>query len=374
MTQWAIGAFALFMLLCVLYIIHMRRKIRSKDRELGKHEHRFAASEKRIRTIINAIPDMFFIVDRNGTYLEYSAHDPSLLKSFNGILIGRNLREFFPAAEADRLIAAMESAFVRHERVQIRYELDVIAGIRQFECLIVPLEADTVVWFSRDITQQREREALIQKSLNEKELLLREVHHRVKNNLQVISSLVSLQKAQFENEHDRKLMSDTIFRIQSMAHLHEFLYQSENLESIDVKAYLEDVVDDLLYAFIPDIGRLSVTKNIGALTVCLDAALPLGLILNELVMVSLRFLHPAGSEGSLSIDRHADSGRVILEILNEGPVSPDGISRNESASLGYVLVPALVHQLSGSMTVLSESPGNVRCEFPLSALCESRAK
>lgn len=372
MTQWAIGAFILCMLLCVLYIVHMKRKLYSKDREIGTHEHRFAASEKRIRTIINAIPDMFFIVDRNGTYLEYSAHDPSLLKSFNGILIGRNLREFFPASDAERLLAAIEFALVRHERVQIYYELDVIAGVRQFECLIVPLESDTVVWFSRDITQQFEREAFIHKSLNEKELLLREIHHRVKNNLQVISSLVSLQEAQFENEHDRKLMSDTIFRIQSMAHLHEFLYQSENLESIDVKAYLEEVVNDLLYAFIPDIGRLNVTKKIDALTVCLDAALPLGLILNELVMVSLRFLHPAGSDGFLSIDLHADAGRVILEVLNEGPVSQDGISHSESASLCYVLVPALVHQLSGSMTVLPGAPGNVRCEFPLSSLCESK--
>ena len=372
MNSWAIGAFTLGMLLCVLYIVHMRRKIRRQDLELGTHAHRFAASEKRIRTIINAIPDMFFIVDRHGTYLEYSAHDPNLLKSFNGVLIGRNLREFFPVADADRLLAAVQTALTRNERVEIRYELDVIAGIHHFECLIVPLDSETVVWFSHDITRQIERETLIRKSLDEKEALLREIHHRVKNNLQVISSLVSLQEAQFESDHDRKLMSDTIWRIQSMSHLHELLYISENIESIDVKTYLVEVINDLLYAFAPDIGNLRVTKNIAPLSVSLDVALPLGLIVNELVMISLKFLHPASSDGSLSIALREEDSVVILDVLNKGPISESLVGRDESTSLGYTLVPALVRQLSGSVKLLPGAPGNVHCEFPLSALRQSR--
>jgi PAS domain S-box-containing protein len=374
MTQWAIIAYTLVILLLVLYILRMQGKIRRKDLELGTHAHRFAASEKRVRTIINAIPDMFFILDRDGTYLEYSTHDPDLLKAFEGRLKGQNLRDFFPRAEADRLLGAVRDALAAKERVEVEYELDVIAGRREFTCLIVPLERDTVVWFARDITLQKEREALVRKSLDEKETLVREIHHRVKNNLQVISSLISLQEAQFQSEHDRKLLHDTMHRIQSMSHLHELLYQSESLASINVGTYLADVIDDLLFAFLSETGNISVSKDLEPLIVCLDAALPLGLIVNEIVMISLRFLHPAGSSGSLSVSLRSEGERVVLTVLNEGPGLKDFSVRDESASLGFILVPELVRQLSGTVTQISGKPGNVRCEFPLAALRVSRGE
>jgi PAS domain S-box-containing protein len=201
---------------------------------------------------------------------------------------------------------------------------------------------------TRDITERKEAEALIKTSLQEKEILLKEIHHRVKNNLQVISSLLDLQANCVENKQVVAAFRDSQARLRTMALIHEKLYQSANLAEINLADYARDLVTYLLRS--QDAAKRGISLNIQTDDVLLDIdkAIPCGLILNELVSNSLKHAFPQGQTGKICVELHVnDANRSTMMIGDNGIGFPEELNFRHPTSLGLQLVNTLVNQLNG---------------------------
>jgi len=205
-----------------------------------------------------------------------------------------------------------------------------------------------------------------EKALQEKEALLREIHHRVKNNMQVVSSLLALQARTVSDEETRRLFEDTRNRIQSMALLHETVYESGEQATVDFAKYIRRTIDYLIRAYGIDSPRIRVRAQVEAVDLHLDAALPCGLLINEVITNSFRHAFPQdrGGEVRISLRRGPSSG-VELEISDDGVGLPPGLDWTTSRSLGLRLIRELAQQLSATLEIQSAGGTKVRLVFPI---------
>lgn len=206
------------------------------------------------------------------------------------------------------------------------------------------------VGVGRDITKRKLAENRIIESLKEKELLLREVHHRVKNNLQIISTLLSLQSAQIKEESVINLYRESQNRIRSIALIHENLYQSEDLASINFSVYVKNLITDLIDSYGGDSDMVKTVISIDNVTMGIETAIPCGLIINELVSNSLEHGFSMDKIGEIELNLHEiGNRRFMLTIRDDGePFPPDFDFRN-TESLGLQLINSLVNQLDAQI-------------------------
>jgi PAS domain S-box-containing protein len=203
----------------------------------------------------------------------------------------------------------------------------------------------------QDITERKNANDKLKEALNEKEMLLKEVYHRVKNNLQVVSSLINLQARNVKNEATVDLLKQSADRIKAMALLHEKLYQSKDLARIDFNAYIHSLVDHLLFGYGAHSGKINISMSIDDVFLDVDTAIPCGLIINELLSNILKHAFPDDRYGEIGITFTQDQGEFILVITDNGIGFPPGLDFNKSASLGLQLVATLTSQLMGDMTL-----------------------
>ena len=201
-----------------------------------------------------------------------------------------------------------------------------------------------------DITDRKRSEVLLKNSLKEKELLLREIHHRVKNSLQIISSLLSLQASEFDDNLIIEKYKESENRIHTIALIHENLYQSTDISNIDFKNYLEILIDDIMYSYKVDREMIKTVLDLNDYELGIETAIPVGLIINELVSNSLKHAFKSGDNGEIRIvlDKHNET--YTLTVQDNGVGLPDNILMENSKSLGLMLVNALVTQLEGEIS------------------------
>ncbi|EMJ93310.1 sensor histidine kinase [Leptospira alstonii] len=203
----------------------------------------------------------------------------------------------------------------------------------------------------RDITERKHGEERLKKTLEEKEVMLKEIHHRVKNNLQVVASLLGLQAEHSENEKISRILKECERRIQSMALIHKELYQSENITKIDFYDYLDTLLVSLLHSFGKEKKvefRISSKPNF----VSIETAIPLGLIVNELVTNSLKYAFSDEGGGKISVKLRLDVLESVLEVCDNGVGMPETFDLDKSESLGLRLVGILSKQLRGKFLLL----------------------
>lgn len=215
-----------------------------------------------------------------------------------------------------------------------------------------------------DITERKQAEEQIKASLQEKEVLLKEIHHRVKNNLQIISSLLNLQSAAIDDQQTIEILQQCENRVASMALIHEQLYQSKDLAKIDFREYIENLVANLFssYDFHTDVIALKV--NVDNLCLCFDTAIPCGLIINELVSNSLKYAFLPGIKGEICIDIYAESNNILtLVVSDDGIGFPKDLDFKNTESLGLQIVVALTNQLGGTIELNSNIGTNFKITF-----------
>jgi PAS domain S-box-containing protein len=227
-------------------------------------------------------------------------------------------------------------------------------------------EIERMMGATIDITAQKQSEAQIKASLEEKEVLLKEIHHRVKNNLQIISSLLSLESESICDRHALEVFIDCQNRIESMALIHEQLYQSEDLTTIDFSAYTDTLVTNLVSSSEACSSNINLKIDINDIFLGIDTAVPCGLIINELVLNSLKHAFPEGRSGEICINVQQQSYNTLkLTIKDDGIGFPEDLDFENTESLGLQLVNILTNQIEGSITLKREGGTEFKIEFPL---------
>jgi two-component sensor histidine kinase len=200
--------------------------------------------------------------------------------------------------------------------------------------------------------------------LQQRETMLREIHHRVKNNMQVMSSLLNLQSRVASNPATARMLQENQNRIQSMALLHEILYQSEDLALVDFSKYVRRMVDHLFRSYGVDNRQIRLHAELDLVALELDDALPCGLLISEVVSNSLKHGFPEGREGEVRILlRPQSAGTVSLVLSDNGAGLPPGLDWTTSRSLGLRLVRALALQLRASLDIRSQGGTEVNLVF-----------
>jgi PAS domain S-box-containing protein len=219
---------------------------------------------------------------------------------------------------------------------------------------LIPLEVDgefrSMICTITDDTDRKKAEDKIKDSLLEKEILLREIHHRVKNNLQIISSLLNLQTQFVEGEETVNVLKESQGRVKAMSMVHEKLYQSPNLKDINFKNYIEQLVSDLFYSYGVELESVEKQIKVEDLSIGIDTAIPCGLIINELVTNSLKYAFPDG-KGKIRVELEPIHDKIKLVIFDNGIGLPEEVSPKKTETLGLQLVKNLVNQLDGTLKI-----------------------
>jgi PAS domain S-box-containing protein len=224
-------------------------------------------------------------------------------------------------------------------------------------------EPVALVGVAREITERRRTEDQIKASLAEKEVLLKEIHHRVKNNLQIITSLLSLQSGKVESLEIQSLLRESQTRVKSMALVHEELYQSEDFSRVDFADYIRRLTTNLFHTYQTGPIPISLLVDVQELFLTVDTAIPCGLIINELVSNALKHAFRDREGGTVTIQLQSDGALYVLTVSDDGIGLPIGIDPETTESLGLQLVSTLTHQLGGSLAVVRDQGTRFEVQF-----------
>ena len=215
-----------------------------------------------------------------------------------------------------------------------------------------------------DITERKEIDRAIRSALKEKEVLLQEVHHRVKNNLQVISSMLNLQKSFVNDPETLNLLEESTNRIATMSFIHESLYRNTDFANISFAEYLQRLSANLIQSYSRNDCEVVLQTVFDEVYLSLEQAIPCGLITNELVSNSLKYAFPDRPQGTITLRiQHTEGGGVELEVSDDGVGLPPGMDFAKNDSLGVYLVQALTEQIDGELVVTSVDQGRKGCSF-----------
>jgi PAS domain S-box-containing protein len=354
-AKWALGAGAGAALLLGGMSIVLRAKVRARTADLS-------ASEGRYRTLVDhSLAGVFrsivggrflFVNDAMAQILEY----PDTASLMEG---GATALYADPGERRRMLGMIMKNGTLD------RHELEVITarGNRKTILMSASIEGETISGIFVDITERKRAERAMEASIREKEVLLQEVHHRVKNNMAVISSLHALQERTLTDEGTRQIFRESRNRIHSLALVHEMLYRSDTFAEVDVAQYVRRLVDALQQSLAGMGSRVRFEYRVDAPAhLDIDHLIPCGLIITEAVTNALKYAFPGGRTGSILVELAADGPGRRLVVADDGVGLPEGLDVTmTSATLGFQIIAALAFQLDGKMDV--SRTGGTRIEI-----------
>ena len=224
--------------------------------------------------------------------------------------------------------------------------------------------ATAIVGAVRDISTQKEQERTIKESLKEKEILLKEIHHRVKNNLAIISSLLELQKVGV-SEDVQNLLTSSQARIKSIAKVHEKLYESTTLSDINLNTYIAEITEEIKRAYLSDDRNIDIQMDLTPLTVDINSAIPIGLILNELINNAYKHAFNGLNSGTLKVLLNVINDKIELSIESDGNKMDKNFDIHDSDSLGMTLIEVLVKRIDGQLEISQDEWTRFKITFDL---------
>lgn len=339
--------------------------------EFEKAKEDLKTSEERFRELAENIDDVFWVMSLDKQRFIYIS--PAYEKIW-----GRSLKEHYERPmsfleavhpeDLERVVNAIGQHYDQTSQVEYRIirpdgEIRWI-GARAFPVRNERGEIYRIAGIAEDITQRKQAEDSIKASLREKEILLKEIHHRVKNNLQVISSLLRLQARETTDCENARFLEDCEDRVRTIALVHERLHRSKDLGRIDFSRYLASVANGLFHAYGVDENRIRLAITAQEIYLGIDTAIPCGLIVNELVSNALKHAFPQRRTGAISITLHSDvDGIIVIAIDDDGIGLPENLDPWATASLGLRLVATLVKQVSGEMVIKRTQGTQVQINF-----------
>lgn len=327
-------------------------------------EEKIRLAEERYRAIVEGTQAFLMNVDLNGriTYANDAAVRALGFTSAEEVVGERYLRFVHPEDRRRVAQAYKQQVLTRQKSLFMEFRtLDRKGQERWFSFMTNPMiENGRVVGqngVAQDITARKAAEETLAASLKEKEMLLKEIHHRVKNNMQVVCSLLNLQCERLTSAEAIQALRDSQNRVKSMALIHEKLYRSASLSSIDFGEYLRTLVDSLARSYATN-SQVLFDLAVQNVSLGVDSAIPCGLIVNELVSNALKHAFPDNRPGVVTISFARENGYYALGVADDGVGFPPGVDFRDAPSLGLQLVTTLVGQLDGEIDFGSSGLGS----------------
>ena len=322
-------------------------------------------AEEQFRGLLESAPDAMVIVNATGQIMLVNSQTERLFGYPRQALLGQPVELLMPTRFRAQHLAHRNRFFVDPHMRSMGADLE-LYGCRQdgtefpIEIMLSPLTtAQGMVVSSaiRDISKRKRAEQRLLDSLREKEILLKETHHRVKNNLAVISSLLYLQSIYTQDEPTLKMLRESQDRIRSMSLVHEALYRSENFAAVDFADYVGALSQQLLRTYSLS-GSIQLKTDLEPVHMNLELAIPCGLILNELVTNAIKHAFPAGQAGEIRVTlRQYDTDAYSLQVADNGVGLPDALAAATVTSLGLRLIRVLTRQIDGQFELVATYPG-----------------
>ena len=328
--------------------------------ERKKIENSIKNREEHLSLITDNMLDLMFQVNSEGVFEYVSPSIKELLGYEATDLIGKRDYEFIGITHPDDfeiIIDTIQLVIKTLKPNRVQHRLKHADGHYIWgETVGNPLSNDGgefsgAVYITRNINELKNVENRLKFSLEEKEVLLREIHHRVKNNMQIISSLLNLQSRYLNDEKTVNVLSESRNRVRSMAMVHEELYRSRDLSKIDFADYIQRLLSGLFNSYGVDKNIVKPEINVENVLLNIDMAVPCGLIINELVSNALKHAFVQGQKGKISIKFHPHGEKYVLTVADDGIGLPENIDFKNTKTLGLQLVTTLVKQLSGSIDI-----------------------
>jgi PAS domain S-box-containing protein len=330
--------------------------------------------EERFRLVVEAAPNAMITVNRDGLIEMVNAQAERVFGYPRAELLGRPVdmlvpdrfreghpgmrRSFFSEPRSRPMGAGRDLYALRKDGSEFPVEI----GLNPIETDQGTIVLSAIV----DISDRKQKEENVIQALKEKEVLLGEIHHRVKNNLQIVHSLLELQMARTSDPVVISMLRDGQSRIYSMALIHQTLYQSKDFAQVDFETFLASLVLNLTTSYGAEANRIAVSVDATEVLLPINVAVPCGLVLNELISNALKHAFPHGRAGEVMVSLRKESDeQVVLCVTDNGVGIPDDLHITETATLGLQLVWLLADQLRAEVTVQRSNPTRFELRLPL---------
>ena len=365
--------FFLFFAVISLSLVYMRKNflLMNETEKRLNTEKKLKEKNELFSVITSSTPDHLIVQDSD---LRYSFVMNPQLGLTEQDMIGKTDHDITSKEDADKLTEVKRQVLNTGLPTHVEVPLKSLKGEQEFfEGSYIPKfdakgQIDGLIGYFKDITERKRAEEKIHASLREKEILLNEIHHRVKNNMQVISSLLKLQASASGSPELKERLNESQSRIHAMALIHEKLYDAKDFTRIDLTAYVRSLSNELFLSFKIGPGEIDViVKTDGDVYLDVNKAIPCGLILNELISNALKHAFPGGRHGELQITiRETENAEIEIVVQDNGLGLPDEVDIHAPRSLGLDLVNGLVkNQLDGQIEVRRDKGTEFRIKFPL---------
>lgn len=318
--------------------------------ELKKAQEALLESENKYRTLFEKNKHPIIVFDDRGNFTDSNEAALLFMETNKENLVTKNLSDFIFYTDDIETIESKEF-WNKKDNLEVTFNINDKLKILELTLTPVYLKNETIVFgVGNDITKRKKDEEKILSSLKEKELLLREIHHRVKNNLQIISTLLTLQSSQSNDVDVDDLYRESQNRIQSISLIHENLYHSDDLAHINFEAYAKGLITDLFDSYGVNSKQIRLKLDIDNVTMGIETAIPCGLIINELVSNSLKHGFSGMDTGEIIVKLHRlDNEEFSLIISDTGNEFPESVNLVNNETLGLELIKNLVHQLDAQL-------------------------
>ncbi len=330
-------------------------------------------SEDRFRQVVEAAPNAMVMANAAGLIEMVNAQAERVFGYSRQEMLGQPveilvperfrhihpaLRNMFNSAPRSRPMGGGRDLFARRKDGS---EFPVEIGLNPIDTEDGPMVLSAIV----DISDRKQKEERIQAALREKDILLGEIHHRVKNNLQLVDSLLDLQASQIDDPAVLGMLRDSQNRIRSMVLIHQTLYQSKDFAKVDFANFLDSLLSTLVASYGMESDRVGLTVNTVEVYLPLSAAIPCGLVVNELITNAFKHAFPDHRRGRITVDLTDEgNGQVGLAVSDDGIGIPADLDIEQTATLGLQLVSLLTDQLGGTVSIQRADPTRFVLRFP----------